>query len=163
MDKIELLKQAIETGSEVVVVTGRAVPTEIYKNPDGKPFVRMSDGVSYSVDAYQFDVYSVATTIRECLAKSAGVDLRTTANTRREILSELRVGTIYATEIQFLISDIDSLITALAARDAEIERLRHNAEATREWRQTMIDMVVPMRQPHSHEHKLIAAIDGGKS
>lgn len=83
MDKIELLKQAIETGSEVVVVTGRAVPTEIYKNPDGKPFVRMSDGVSYSVDAYQFDVYSVATTIRDYLAKSAEPTLRTTAAERK--------------------------------------------------------------------------------
>lgn len=61
MDKIELLKQAIETGSEVVVISGRDVPTEIYKNPDGKPFVRMSNGEFYSVEAYEFDVYMADT------------------------------------------------------------------------------------------------------
>lgn len=112
----------------------------------------------------------IATTLRDCLAKSAGVELRATVRERDDAFhQELESKSL----LQFGIDaacDIDSLITAIAARDAEIEKLKAIAAAAVEFVKaseaiqsaTLDNMASAMGMEQEAYGRLKSAIDGGK-
>lgn len=67
----------------------------------------------------------IASVLRAHLSEAAGVELRTTEAERDTALNDEFLLTPYLTQFaKAAVCDIDALLLALAARDAEIERLK---------------------------------------